>query len=175
MFLRVDGVPFTANVRFGGGRAGARSLLRVVGPMRAKGTKMARGGPKLAEGRLRQPLYVDRHIGARIRQRRVMLGLSQLQTAEMVGVTYQQAFKYEKGINRLSAGRLLAFAQALDVDIAYFFEGVREAPAGTKMQERLTLELARNFAAISNPKHREALAALARAMAAKDRADGDSQ
>ena len=49
---------------------------------------------------------VDRHVGARLRERRIMLGLTQQQLAELIGVTYQQAHKYENGINRISAGRL---------------------------------------------------------------------
>jgi len=49
---------------------------------------------------------VDRFVGGRIRERRVMLGLSQQQMANLIGVTYQQAHKYERGINRVSAGRL---------------------------------------------------------------------
>ena len=47
----------------------------------------------------------DRHVGARMRERRVMLGLSQQQMADMIGVTYKQVHKYERGINRISAGR----------------------------------------------------------------------
>jgi transcriptional regulator with XRE-family HTH domain len=65
---------------------------------------------------------VDRYIGARIRARRIMLGLTQHQMAELVGVTYQQAHKYEKGINRVSAGRLYRIAQALWVEVSHFFE-----------------------------------------------------
>ena len=65
---------------------------------------------------------VDRHVGARMRDRRVMLGLTQHQMAELIGVTYQQAHKYEKGINRVAAGRLYKIAQALGVDVSYFFE-----------------------------------------------------
>jgi DNA-binding XRE family transcriptional regulator len=67
---------------------------------------------------------VDRHVGARMRERRVMLGLTQQQMAELIGVTYQQAHKYEKGINRVAAGRLYNIAQALGVDMSYFFEGL---------------------------------------------------
>ncbi|HLY58110.1 MAG TPA: helix-turn-helix transcriptional regulator, partial [Stellaceae bacterium] len=47
---------------------------------------------------------IDRHVGARIRERRIMLGLTQQQLADLIGVTYQQAHKYERGINRVSAG-----------------------------------------------------------------------
>src|ERR1700720_2722993 len=58
---------------------------------------------------------VDRHVGARVRERRIMLGLTQQQLADLIGVTYQQAHKYERGINRVSAGRLYEIAQVLSV------------------------------------------------------------
>jgi len=66
---------------------------------------------------------MDRHVGARMRERRIMLGLTQQQMAELIGVTYQQAHKYEKGINRIAGGRLYAIAQALGVEVGYFYEG----------------------------------------------------
>ena len=67
---------------------------------------------------------IDKHVGNRIRERRIMLGLSQQQMADMIGVTYQQAHKYERGINRISAGRLYEITQVLYVPISYFFEGI---------------------------------------------------
>ena len=66
----------------------------------------------------------DRHVGARIRERRVMMGLSQQQLAKMIGVTYQQAHKYERGLNRISAGRLFEIAQVLGVPVSFFFDGL---------------------------------------------------
>ena len=59
----------------------------------------------------RSTAAIDDHVGARIRERRIMLGLTQQQLAEMIGVTYQQAHKYERGINRVSAGRLYEIAR----------------------------------------------------------------
>jgi transcriptional regulator with XRE-family HTH domain len=87
---------------------------------------------------------VDRHVGARMRERRMMLGLTQNQLAELIGVTYQQAHKYEKGINRIASGRLYDIAQALGVDVDYFFQGMGsdEASKATPVQ-RMLLELAR--------------------------------
>ncbi len=107
----------------------------------------------------------DRHVGTRIRERRIMLGLSQQQMADLIGVTYQQAHKYERGINRISAGRLYEIAQVLGVPVSYFFEGLdsRRAPDLTARQ-RMCLELARNFSSIVNEKHQEALSQLARAL-----------
>lgn len=109
----------------------------------------------------------DRHVGARIRERRVMLGLSQQQLAQMIGVTYQQAHKYERGLNRISAGRLFEIAQVMGVPVAWFFEGLGGADGQHEMspQQRLSLELARNFALIENDQHRQALSAMARALA----------
>ena len=109
----------------------------------------------------------DRHVGLRIRERRIMLGLSQQQLAQMIGVTYQQAHKYERGLNRISAGRLFEIAQVLGVPISWFFEGMRPAGISLEMspRQRMCLELARNFALIDNEKHQEALSQMARALA----------
>jgi transcriptional regulator with XRE-family HTH domain len=108
---------------------------------------------------------VDRHVGARMRDRRVMLGLTQQQMAELIGVTYQQAHKYEKGINRVAAGRLYKIAEALGIDVSYFFEGLGSDRAfSATPQQRLLLELARNFISIPKRQHQEAVCSLARAL-----------
>src|ERR1700681_49195 len=94
---------------------------------------------------------IDNHVGGRIRDRRIMLGLTQQQLADLIGVTYQQAHKYERGINRVSAGRLFQIARALSVPVGTFFEGI-EGPQ-SKVQtarERMCLELAKNFSQIPN-------------------------
>jgi transcriptional regulator with XRE-family HTH domain len=116
----------------------------------------------------------DRHVGARIRERRVMLGLSQQQLAQMIGVTYQQAHKYERGLNRISAGRLYEIAQVLGVPVSWFFEGLATEGHAVEMtpRQRMCLELARNFAAIDNEKHQEALSQMARALAAQSARGG---
>ncbi len=108
---------------------------------------------------------VDRHVGARMRERRIMLGLTQQQMAELIGVTYQQAHKYEKGINRIAAGRLFTIAQALGVDVGYFFDGMdSERAFKPTPQQRMLLELARNFISMPSRKHQEAICNLARAL-----------
>ena len=110
----------------------------------------------------------DRHVGARIRERRIMLGLSQQQMADLIGVTYQQAHKYERGINRISAGRLYEIAQVLGVPVSYFFEGLdNQRATDLTARQRMCLELARNFSSINNEKHQEALSQLARALASE--------
>ena len=109
---------------------------------------------------------IDRHVGARVRERRIMLGLTQQQLADLIGVTYQQAHKYERGINRVSAGRLYEVAQVLGVPVSYFFDGLEQGgERGISPRERMCLELARNFAQIPNERHQEALSQLARALA----------
>ena len=97
-----------------------------------------------------------------------MLGLTQQQLAEMIGVTYQQAHKYERGINRVSAGRLFEMARALSAPITYFYEGFgREEPPQITPRQRMLLEIARNIAEIKNEKHQEAMSQLARALASR--------
>lgn len=74
---------------------------------------------------------IDLHVGRRLRQRRRVLGLTQQRLADDVSIRFQQIQKYESGANRISASRLWALARALDVPVAYFFEGLEgeEAPA----------------------------------------------
>jgi len=109
---------------------------------------------------------IDRHVGARIRESRIMLGLTQQQLADLIGVTYQQAHKYERGINRVSAGRLYQISRALGVPVGSFFEGLEEPQSRTHgSRERMCLELAKNFAQIPNERYQEALSQLARALA----------
>ncbi|MCU0892819.1 MAG: helix-turn-helix domain-containing protein [Rhodospirillales bacterium] len=112
---------------------------------------------------------VDRFVGGRIRERRVMLGLSQQQMANLIGVTYQQAHKYERGINRISAGRLYEIARVLSVPVSFFYEGLDDVQGGDdlSLRQRMCLELARNFTQIPNERHREALSQLARVLAIK--------
>jgi transcriptional regulator with XRE-family HTH domain len=108
----------------------------------------------------------DQYVGARMRERRIMLGLTQQQMAELIGVTYQQTYKYENGINRISVGRLSSIAQALRVEVGYFFEGIdSERPFKPTPQQRMLVDLARNFISIPSRKHQEAICSLARALA----------
>ena len=108
----------------------------------------------------------DRQLGARLRERRVMLGLTQQHMAELIGVTYQQAHKYEKGINRIAAGRLFTIAQVLGVEVGYFFDGMdSEYSFKPTSQQRMLFDLSRSFAAIQDPRRRAALCDLARVLA----------
>lgn len=76
---------------------------------------------------------IDAHVGQRLRVRRSLLGLSQEKVAEAVGLTFQQLQKYERGMNRISAGRLMQFSVILDVPVAYFFENFRATPQNKKV------------------------------------------
>jgi len=125
---------------------------------------VARAGSRRSTSRTQD---VDRHVGARVRERRIMLGLTQQQLADLIGVTYQQAHKYERAINRVSAGRLFEIAQVLSVPVSYFFDGLEHGNERVATpRERMCLELARNFAQIPNERHQEALSLLARVLAA---------
>jgi transcriptional regulator with XRE-family HTH domain len=116
----------------------------------------------------RSTAAIDNYVGGRIRERRIMLGLTQQQLAVMIGVTYQQAHKYERGINRVSAGRLFEIGRALSVPITYFYEGIgEEGPRQIMPHQRMQLEIARNFAEIRNEKHQEAVSQVARALASR--------
>lgn len=67
---------------------------------------------------------IDHHVGKRLRRRRRLLGLTQSQLADAVGIRFQQVQKYECGANRVSASRLFELAEALDVPVQYFYEGI---------------------------------------------------
>lgn len=87
------------------------------------------------------PNPVDIHVGARIRLRRGMMGMSQESLADAVGLTFQQVQKYERGTNRVSASRLYQFSKILDVSISYFFDRYGE---GDKKSGILNYGLADN-------------------------------
>ena len=98
------------------------------------------------------PHPVDRHVGRRVQEKRLDLGLSQTALGKAVGVSFQQMQKYEKGQNRISASKLFEIADFLKVDIPYFFDGyggrpgVAEEPpasAHANAAPRQSLEIAR--------------------------------
>ena len=82
---------------------------------------MAKSKPRFGRGSgKRHP--VDVHVGERVKQRRKLLGMTQTDLGDAIGLTFQQVQKYERGANRIGASRLLAIARVLDVSIDYFFE-----------------------------------------------------
>lgn len=109
---------------------------------------------------------VDVHVGKRIRHRRWMVGMTQQQLAEKVGIKFQQIQKYETGMNRVSASRLWDIAESLSVPVAFFFDGVDEASNVTPPQanqdsvpadilaDKEALELVRSYYAIPENQRR---------------------
>jgi len=107
---------------------------------------------------------VDVHVGKRVRHRRWMLGMTQQQLAQLVGIKFQQIQKYETGMNRVSASRLWDIAAALDVPVAYFFEGMDQAEGvetattgpvrGDILADKEALELVRSYYAIPENQRR---------------------
>jgi transcriptional regulator with XRE-family HTH domain len=116
--------------------------------------------------RPRDDAFVRKHIGARLRELRVAAGLSQRILADLLHVTCQQLQKYEAGANRITAARLYYMAHVLEADVGAFFEDLpmpqRQVPTP---EQRLFLDLARNFAAIRDEKHREAICLLTKILA----------
>jgi len=118
---------------------------------------------------------VDVHVGKRVRHRRWMVGMTQQQLAEKVGIKFQQIQKYETGMNRVSASRLWAISENLDVPISFFFEGLERTakPADQKFadlpedvfSDKEALELVRSYYAIPE-NQRKRLFELARVLSA---------
>lgn len=73
---------------------------------------------------------IDAQVGTRVRLRRMLIGMSQERLGELLGLTFQQVQKYEKGVNRIGAGRLFEVSRILGVGIDYFYEGVNSQLAG---------------------------------------------
>ena len=88
---------------------------------------MVKSSSKMSQPQTKVPNSIDIHVGSRLRMRRMMLGMSQEKLGEAFGLTFQQVQKYEKGANRMGAGRLQQAAQILGVSVPFFFEG---APGG---------------------------------------------
>ena len=109
------------------------------------------------------PHPVDVHVGKRIRHRRWLVGMTQQQLAESVGIKFQQIQKYETGANRVSASRLWDIADALDVEVSFFFEGL-ENDSGEREEtnsvpsdllgDKEALDLVRSYYAIPENQRR---------------------
>lgn len=126
----------------------------------------------------KKPNPVDTHVGARVRLRRTMLGLSQEKLGESLGITFQQVQKYEKGSNRIGASRLQRMSDVLNVPVAYFFEdapggaergGLQEGSGSDHIADFLSssdgLQLNRAFVRITDPKVRRRIIDLVRTLA----------
>lgn len=126
----------------------------------------------------KKPEPADAHIGRRVQKRRRELGLSQEKLGEQLGVTFQQVQKYEKGTNRIGAGRLHSIAEVLQTPVAFFFDGLSGPRAGgmAESEEQPSLEdrravgaeatrLADEFERIADPKIRQSVLDLVRSLA----------
>lgn len=106
------------------------------------------------------PRSVDVHVGQRVRQRRWMLGITQQQLADQVGIKFQQIQKYETGANRVSSSRLWDIAHVLEVPVAFFFEGLEgqasdaQETRGDVLTDKEALDLVRTYYAIPEPQRR---------------------
>ena len=124
---------------------------------------------------------IDAHVGSRVRQRRMLLGMSQEMLGKAVGITFQQIQKYERGLNRIGASRLFTLSKVLSVPISFFFEDMPRAlaAAGGKargfsdasvtfeadpMASRETADLIRAYYRIEDPKQRRRVLELLRSM-----------
>ncbi len=145
---------------------------------------MAKSKPQFGHG-TGKPHPVDVRVGARVQQRRVLLGMTQTELGDALGLSFQQVQKNERGVNRIGASRLLALARVLDVSIEYFFEDMPPevaaiSPATKKrgkakkltssapdpMANRETLELVRAYYKFKDPDVRKGAYQLTKAMGA---------
>ena len=120
------------------------------------------------------PNPVDKHVGSRVRMRRMMLGMSQEELGEGLGLTFQQVQKYEKGTNRIGAGRLQHISHILQIPVPFFFEGSPhgEAPSPPYVSDFLAtadgLALLKAFMRIKKPALRQRIVELVEEMAGAD-------
>ena len=128
------------------------------------------------------PNPVDKHVGSRIRMRRLMLGMSQEKLGDALGLTFQQVQKYEKGTNRVSASRLQQLSHILQVQVSFLFEGgphvafnadgLSEAPSPAYVADFLAtsegLALTRAFTKITDVKLRRSIVEMVENIAARE-------
>jgi transcriptional regulator with XRE-family HTH domain len=130
------------------------------------------------------PNPIDKHVGSRVRMRRMMLSMSQEKLGDALGLTFQQVQKYEKGTNRIGASRLQQISQILQVPVSFFFEGaphvgearhtggMNEAPSPAYVSDFLAtsdgLSLTKAFMRIKNNKMRRRIVDLVEQIAGED-------
>jgi transcriptional regulator with XRE-family HTH domain len=130
------------------------------------------------------PNPIDKHVGSRVRMRRMMLGMSQEKLGDALALTFQQVQKYEKGTNRIGASRLQQISQILQVPVAFFFEGaphlndalatesMESAPSPSYVSDFLAtsdgLSLTKAFMRIPDPKLRRRIVDLVQQIAGED-------
>ncbi len=124
---------------------------------------------------VKSPNPIDIHVGARVRMRRFLVGMSQGRLAERLGVTFQQVQKYEKGTSRISASRLQTIANVFEVPIGFFFEDMADYPqlesdplsdaADTSLLTRDGVALNKAFVRIRSAKVRRSIVDLVKLLA----------
>ncbi|WP_430473653.1 helix-turn-helix domain-containing protein [Thalassospira lucentensis] len=149
-----------------------------------------RGRGRTASGK---PNPVDIHVGARVRLRRTLLGLSQEKLGEAIGLTFQQVQKYERGANRVGASRLYDLSRVLEVPVSFFFDDMPDEISSKSVHERRemsespdpfdndpmnrreTLELVRAYYRITDPNQRKKIFELVKSMGALQATDSDQK
>jgi transcriptional regulator with XRE-family HTH domain len=127
----------------------------------------------------KSPNPVDKHVGSRVRMRRMMIAMSQEKLGAALGVTYQQVQKYEKGMNRIGASRLQQISHILQVPVPFFFEGLhgstdemKKAPSPSYVSDFLAtrqgLSLSKAFMRINEPNLRRRIVDLVEEIAGED-------
>ncbi|TAD88665.1 MAG: XRE family transcriptional regulator [Alphaproteobacteria bacterium] len=140
-----------------------------------RGGRGRTGEPESEKRRLQK---IDVHVGSRIRLKRTLLGLSQEKLGEMLGLTFQQVQKYERGANRVGAARLFKLSEVMEVPVSFFFDdmpadlrikkaGLSEEGAGFdgELSRREILELARAFDRIDDERVRRRVVDLTKSLA----------
>ncbi|HAY47947.1 MULTISPECIES: helix-turn-helix domain-containing protein [Thalassospira] len=149
-----------------------------------------RGRGRTASGK---PNPVDIHVGARVRLRRTLLGMSQEKLGEAIGLTFQQVQKYERGANRVGASRLYDLSRVLEVPVSFFFDDMPDEISSKSVHERRemsespdpfdndpmnrreTLELVRAYYRITDPNQRKKIFELVKSMGALQAGDADQK
>jgi transcriptional regulator with XRE-family HTH domain len=141
----------------------------------------------------KQPSSIDAHVGSRVRLRRMLIGMSQEKLGELLGLTFQQVQKYEKGANRIGASRLYDISQILGVPVSYFFDDVpadstarratngaaasTDVDAGPYMMEFVSsaegFQLVRAFTKITDPRVRKRMLELVKSLTGEEEAYPD--
>jgi transcriptional regulator with XRE-family HTH domain len=152
------------------------AVVKSLSPVRRSGRGRTPSG---------KPNPIDAHVGARVRLRRTLLGMSQEKLGEAIGLTFQQVQKYERGANRIGASRLFDLSRVLEVPVSFFFDEMPDNAASQSprmmingmveeialeaendpMTKRETLELVRAYYKISDPTVRKRLFELAKSLA----------
>ncbi|MGD9846373.1 MAG: helix-turn-helix domain-containing protein [Variibacter sp.] len=99
---------------------------------------------------MKAPNPIDKHVGSRVRMRRMMLSMSQEKLGAALGLTFQQVQKYEKGTNRIGASRLMQISETLQVPVAFFYEGAPSGAGGAGFGEAQSPAYVSDFLATSD-------------------------